>query len=222
MSPDRSPIRVAIAEDSVLVREGLAAVLTRGGLDVVAEVGSGEELLAAVKELEPDVVITDIRMPPTNSVEGLRAAEQIHRERADIGVVVLSQYVESRYAADLMVSNPRGVAYLLKDRISDVDEFLSVVRRVAAGGSAVDPEIVATLMEKRRNDHQLEKLSQRENEILGLMAEGRSNSAICERLFVSPKTVETHVTSIFTKLGLPLAPDDHRRVLAVLTYLRSA
>lgn len=218
MSP---PLRAVIAEDSVLVREGLSKVLREAGVDVVAEVATADELLEAVKEHVPDVVVTDIRMPPTNTTEGLRAAEVIHRDYAGTAVVVLSQYVESRHAADLMTRNPRRVAYLLKERVAQVDDFLSVVRHVTAGGSAVDPEVVQQLIDKRRSNNELDKLSAREKEILGLMAEGRSNSAICDRLFLSPKTVETHVTSIFSKLGLPPAPDDHRRVLAVLTYLRS-
>lgn len=213
-------MRAVIAEDSVLVREGLATVLRRAGIDVVAEVGSAPELLKAVEENHPDLVVTDIRMPPTNTADGLHAAEEIHRDHSEIAVIVLSQYVESRHAAELMVSNPRRVAYLLKERVGDVDEFLSVIRHVAAGGSAVDPEVVGELMAKRRTGEEIEKLSPREREILALMAEGRSNSAISDRLFLSPKTVETHVTSIFVKLGLPPALDDHRRVLAVLTYLR--
>jgi len=214
-------LRAVIAEDSVLVREGLAKMLRQAGIDVVAEVSSADELLAAVDDHEPDVVVTDIRMPPTNTTEGLRAAELIHREHPQTAVVVLSQYVESRHAADLMTRNPRRVAYLLKERVGDVNDFLSVVKHVTAGGSAVDPDVVRQLIDRRRTENELEKLSAREKEILGLMAEGRSNSAICERLFLSPKTVETHVTSIFSKLGLPPAPDDHRRVLAVLTFLRS-
>jgi DNA-binding NarL/FixJ family response regulator len=214
-------MRAVIAEDSALVREGVSKVLSEAGFDVVAAVGSAPELLDAVEQHVPDVVITDIRMPPTNTSEGLRAAEEIHRNHAGVAVVVLSNYVESRHAVELMTSNPRGVGYLLKDRVADIDQFVSVVRHVAAGGSAVDPAVVGELMDKQRLAETLDRLSGREKEILSLMAEGRSNSAICDLLFLSPKTVETHVGSILSKLGLPPAPDDHRRVLAVLTYLRS-
>lgn len=216
-----SRIRAVIAEDSPIVRTGIATILRGAGIEVVAEVGTAPDLLEAVEALRPDVVITDIRMPPTNTLEGLRAAEDIHRDHPQIAVIVLSQYVESRTAVELMTSDPRGVGYLLKDRVGDIDQFVDTVRSVTAGGSAVDPEIIRQLIEKRDADARLERLSSREREILALMAEGRSNSAICKLLFLSPKTIETHVRGLFTKLGLRVASDDHRRVLAVLTFLRS-
>lgn len=213
-------MRVVVAEDSALLRQGLCKLLEEHGFDVVAEVDNLDDLLAAVKASEPDVVITDIRMPPTGTDEGLRAAEEIHRDFPHIGVLVLSQYVESRHALKLMTSNPRAIGYLLKDRIGDIKELISTIMRVSRGESAVDAEVVHELLERKREGDPLQKLSERELELLELMAQGRSNSAICEQLFLSPKTVETHVRSIFNKLDLTLTADDHRRVLAVLTYLR--
>ena len=213
-------MRVVIAEDSALLRQGLCKLLEEHGFDIVAEVDNFDDLLAAVKASEPDVVITDIRMPPTGTDEGLRAAEEIHRDFPHIGVLVLSQYVESRHALKLMTSNPRAIGYLLKDRIGDIKELISTIMRVSRGESAVDPDVVHELLERKREGDPLQKLSERELELLELMAQGRSNSAICEQLFLSPKTVETHVRSIFNKLDLPLTADDHRRVLAILTYLR--
>lgn len=213
-------MRVVIAEDSALLRQGLSRLLQENGIDVLAEVDNLDDLLTVVKAEEPEVVITDIRMPPTGTDEGLRAAEEIHRDFPNIGVLVLSQYVESRHAVKLMTSNPRAIGYLLKDRIGDVEELISTIMRVSRGESAVDPEVVHELLLRKRAGDPLQRLSERELELLELMAQGRSNSAICEALFLSPKTVETHVRSIFNKLDLPLTADDHRRVLAVLTYLR--
>ena len=210
-----------IADDSVLLREGLVRVLGEGGFDVVAQVGDATELQKAVKQHKPDVAIVDVRMPPTQTDEGARAAKQIRSEQPDVGVLVLSQVVEARHALALFSERPEGFGYLLKDRVLEIDEFLESVRRVARGGTAIDPEVVAQLVGRRRERDPLDELTPREHEVLGLMAEGRSNRAICEKLFLSPKTVETHVNNIFLKLNLPPAPDDHRRVLAVLAFLRS-
>jgi DNA-binding NarL/FixJ family response regulator len=221
-SPARpGAIRVVIAEDSVLFREGVARILTSHGFVVAGQAGDAEELHALVEREAPDVVVTDIRMPPTNTSEGLVAAQRIRAEHPRTGVLVLSQYVETRHAVRLLAQAPERVGYLLKDRVADIAEFTGALRRVAAGGSVIDPDVVARLL-RRREDAALDALTGRERDILALMAEGRSNRAICERLFLSPKTVETHVGSMFTKLGLLPAPDDHRRVLAVLLYLRSS
>ncbi len=214
-------LRVVLAEDSALFREGIVRILEASGCDVVAAVGDRDALLAAANELRPDIVVTDIRMPPTGTTEGLEAAAAIRRERPETPVLVLSQYVETRHAVKLLEDGVGGVGYLLKDRVADGAEFVDALRRVAAGGSAIDPEVVARLLGRARQDHELDRLTDREREILAAMAEGRSNRAIGERLFLSPKTVETHVGSIFAKLGLEPAADDHRRVLAVLAYLRS-
>jgi DNA-binding NarL/FixJ family response regulator len=212
-------VRVAVADDSVLFRAGVVKVLTSAGHEVTAELGDAEELLAHVAVAAPDVVVVDVRMPPTHTNEGLVAAERIRADHPGIGVLVLSQVVEPLYAMNLLGAGARGVGYLLKDRVLDLDEFVDAVRRVAAGGTAVDPEVIRQLIARQRGPQPLDSLSTREREVLALMAEGRSNQSIFERLVLSPKTVETHVRNIFTKLGLVADGDDHRRVLAVLTYL---
>jgi DNA-binding NarL/FixJ family response regulator len=214
-------MRVVIADDAVLFRVGLARVLEAAGIRVAAQVGDGEELLARVRADPPDAVVVDIRMPPTHTREGLDAARRVRAEHPGVGVLVLSQYVEPHHAMQLLQDGGRGVGYLLKDRVADVQEVTEAVRRVAAGGSVIDPEVVAQLVGRRRARDPVQELSQREREVLALMAEGRSNQAIGERLFLSPKTVEAHVHSIFTRLDLHATPDDHRRVLAVLAFLRS-
>jgi DNA-binding NarL/FixJ family response regulator len=206
----------------VLFREGLTRVLADNGFVVAGQVGDAEGLHAAVERESPDVVVTDIRMPPTGTNEGLVAAQRIRAEHPGVGVLVLSQYVETRQAVKLLQNAPQRVGYLLKDRVSDIAEFTDAVRRIARGGSVIDPEVVGQLLRRRGEDSALAGLTGREQDILALMAQGRSNRAISERLFLSPKTVETHVGAIFTKLGLLPAADDHRRVLAVLTYLKNA
>jgi DNA-binding NarL/FixJ family response regulator len=211
-----------IAEDSVLLREGVARLLADAGMDVVAKVGDGDRLVSAVSALRPEIAIVDVRMPPTHTEEGLRAAIKAKAACPDTAILVLSQYVEERYATELIGDNARGVGYLLKDRVADVDEFLAAIRRVAGGGTVLDPEVVAQLLgRRRRGADPLAELTRREHEVLALMAEGRSNAAIAEKLFVTEKSVEKYTTSIFAKLGL--APDvgEHRRVMAVLRYLRS-
>ncbi len=217
-----APLRVVLAEDSVLLREGLVQLLRAEGVDVVAAVDDAEALLRAAAEHEPDLVLTDVRMPPAFTDEGLRAAILVRARHPGTAVLVLSQYVEESYAAELLGGRARGVGYLLKDRVGDVDEFVTTVRRVAAGGTAVDPEVVAQLLSRARRDDPLEHLTPRELEVLQLMAEGRSNTAIAARLVVTDKAVEKHVSNIFAKLGLPPATEDHRRVLAVLRHLESA
>ena len=214
-------MRVAIAEDSVLLREGLTRLLGEAGFDVVAQCDNADDLLLKVRSYEPDVAIVDIRLPPTHNDEGLQAALDIRAQHPSVSVLVLSQYVEVGLALRLLADSAEGVGYLLKDRIGDVEEFVAAVRRVAAGGSALDPMIVQTLVSRQRQDDPLVQLTPREREVLELMAEGRSNQAICQRLFISPRAVEKHVTSIFQKLGLPAASEDHRRVLAVLRFLGS-
>jgi DNA-binding NarL/FixJ family response regulator len=211
-------VRVVIAEDSVLLREGLARLLDEAGFDVVEAVPDGEQLLRAVAEHTPDVVVADVRMPPTHTDEGLRAALVIRQRWPGVAVLVLSQYVEERYATELLAGDTKGVGYLLKDRVADVDEFVAALRRVGDGGAALDPEVVSQLLLRGRR-RPLDALTPREQEVLKLMAEGRSNGAIAAALVVTDGAVEKHVSSIFTKLGLAPADTDHRRVLAVLSYL---
>ncbi len=213
-------LRVVLADDSVLVREGLARLLADAGFDVVAQVGDADDLLRATREQRPDVAIVDIRMPPTHTDEGLRAAEAIRAEHGtSVGILVLSQHVEPSFALRLMSDGAGGVGYLLKDRITDLGEFADAVRRIGKGGSAIDPAVVAVLV-GRRARVPLDDLTEREREVLALMAEGRSNQAIADRLDMARKTVEAHIANIFSKLELLPAPDDHRRVLAVLAHLR--
>jgi DNA-binding NarL/FixJ family response regulator len=212
-------VRVVIAEDSVLLREGLVRLLGSVDIEVAAAVGDAEALLRAVDTHQPDLVVVDVRMPPTFRDEGLRAALALRRQWPDIAVLVLSQYVEERYATELLSRETSGIGYLLKDRIADVTEFLEMLRRVAAGGTALDPEVVAQLLVRHRDDP-LERLTARERQVLGLMAEGRSNAGIAGALVITESAVAKHVNNIFAKLDLPSADTDHRRVLAVLRYLR--
>jgi DNA-binding NarL/FixJ family response regulator len=214
-------MRVVVAEDSVLLREGIVRLLSEAGFEVVGQAGDAEDLVRKVSAHKPDVAVVDIRMPPTGTDDGLRAALEIRDALPGTGVLVLSQYVEEGYALDLVGDKPGGTGYLLKDRVSDVERFVEAVRRVGEGGSVLDPEVVATLLGRRRRDDPLAELTDREREVLGLMAEGRSNQAIAEQLVVTERAVEKHVTSIFGKLGLTPAAEDHRRVLAVLTFLRA-
>jgi DNA-binding NarL/FixJ family response regulator len=213
-------VRVVLAEDSVLLREGVARLLEDEGFEVVAQTGSAEDLMLKVRSYSPNVVIVDIRMPPTHTDEGLRAAQEIRETYPEVGVLVLSQYVEPTYAMELLAESAEGVGYLLKDRVSDVHEFAAAVRRVGEGGSALDPAIVSQLVGRRRRDDPIDQLTPREREVLEHMAQGRSNQGIANELVVTERAVEKHVTSIFGKLRLPHATEDHRRVLAVLTYLR--
>jgi DNA-binding NarL/FixJ family response regulator len=213
-------MRIVIAEDSVLLREGAVRLLEEAGMEVVGQAGDGEDLLRKVRAHKPDVAITDIRMPPGQGDEGIRAAATIRAELPDVGVLVLSQYVEERYVVELLSSGTEGVGYLLKDRIAEIDRFVDAVRRVSEGGSVLDPEVVAQMMGRRRPDGPLQTLTPREREVLGLMAEGQTNRAISEELVVTERAVERHVTAIFEKLGLSAGDGGHRRVLAVLAYLR--
>lgn len=212
-------MRVVIAEDSVLLREGIARLLEDAGHDVVAQAGDADDLVRKVTAHKPDIAIVDVRMPPTNTDDGLRAALLLRERMPQTSVLVLSQYVEEGYAHELIGGGAAGVGYLLKDRVADVERFVDAVARVGDGGSALDPEVVAQLLGRRRRDDPLEALTPREREVLGHMAEGRSNSAIAAELVVTERAVEKHVTSIFGKLDLPPAQQDHRRVLAVLRYL---
>jgi len=212
-------MRVVIAEDSVLLREGLVRLLETVNIDVVAAVGDAEALLAAAQRHQPDLALVDVRMPPTNTDEGLRAALLLRRQHPRMSVLVLSQYVEERYAVELLTGETRGVGYLLKDRVADVGEFLETLHRVAGGGTALDPEVVSQLLIRRRSDP-LDGLTRRETEVLVLMAEGRSNAGIAGALMLSDSAVAKHVSSIFTKLDITPADNDHRRVLAVLQFLK--
>jgi len=214
-------VRVAIAEDSLLLREGVARLLREAGMDVVAECGNADELLLHIRSHPVDIAIVDIRLPPTHSDEGLRAALEIRSTYPAMGVLVLSQYVEVGLAMELLADSADGVGYLLKDRISDVNDFVAAVRRVAEGGSAIDPIIVSTLLSRRRNDDPLERLTPREREVLDLMAQGNSNQGIADKLVITLRAVEKYVSSIFTKLRLPSTGTESRRVLAVLLFLRN-
>jgi DNA-binding NarL/FixJ family response regulator len=216
-----APLRVVIADDSVLLREGLVRLLEEGGCEVVAQAGDAPDLLRKVRAHKPDVAVVDVRMPPDNTDDGLRAAIEIRGEQPGTGVLVLSQYIEEQYAIELIGEATEGVGYLLKERVTDVGALLDAVQRVAAGGSVIDPQVVGRLVGRHRQEDPLQELSGREREVLELMAEGRSNHAIATALVISERAVEKHVTNIFSKLGLPPAGADHRRVLAVLTFLRA-
>ncbi|HEX2316677.1 MAG TPA: response regulator transcription factor [Thermomonospora sp.] len=215
-------MRVVIAEDSVLLREGLVRLLADAGIETVATVGDGPGLLGIVEENEPDLAIVDVRMPPSFTDEGLRAALAVRERRPGTPILVLSQYVEERYATDLIGGGAQGVGYLLKERVSDVQEFIDAVRRIAAGGTVIDPEVIGQLLGRRRGGDRLEALTPREREVLGLMAQGRSNAAIARDLVVTEGAVEKHISNIFLKLRLPPTQNDHRRVMAVLAYLGAA
>jgi DNA-binding NarL/FixJ family response regulator len=218
--PVDDPVRVVLADDSILLREGTARLLAEAGFDVVGQAGDADDLLLKVRSYSPDVAIVDIRMPPTHTDEGVQAAKRIREQYPDVGVLVLSQYVEGEYALELIADSAEGVGYLLKDRVADLTDFAAAVRRVAEGGSALDPEIVARLVGRRRRDNPIDTLTPREREVLALMAEGLSNAAIASRLVVTDRAVEKHVTSIFSKLRLSSDGEAHRRVLAVLAFLQ--
>jgi DNA-binding NarL/FixJ family response regulator len=213
-------VHVVIGEDDVLLREGIARLLTEAGFEVLAQAGDAEDLLRKSLAHHPDVVVADVQMPPGHGDDGLRAVLELRRQRPQTGVLVLSQYYEEHYALDLIGDRPEGVGYLLKERVGDVEGFVDAVRRVAAGGSALDPEVVGRMLGRRRIDGPLQRLSPRERDVLAAMAEGKSNQGIAEALVVTEPTVEKHVTGIFHKLGLGATPTEHRRVVAVLTYLR--
>ena len=214
-------MRVVIAEDSALLREGLARILAEGDFEVAGQCANADELRDVVRRRRPNVAVVDVRMPPTHTDEGARAARELREEYPEMGVLLLSQVVEAAHALALFSERPEGFGYLLKDRVLEIDDFLEAVRRVGRGGTAIDPDVIAQLLGRPREDDPLAELTPREREVLALMAEGLSNRGICGRLFLSPKTVEAHVKNIFMKLGLMPAPDDHRRVLAVLAFLRS-
>jgi DNA-binding NarL/FixJ family response regulator len=214
-------LRIVIAEDAAIMRDGLTQTLARRGHDVVAAVADGDALLAAVAEHRPDVAIVDVRMPPSHTDEGLRAARTIRRQYPGVGVLVFSQYIEAGSAAELFAGAPGGVGYLLKDRVADVSDFVDAISRVARGGTVLDPEVVGHLLAAARRTDSLATLTPREREVLALIAEGRSNTAIAERLFISPGVVEKHVASIFAKLGLTPSDSDNRRVIAAIKYLES-
>jgi DNA-binding NarL/FixJ family response regulator len=214
------PLRIVIADDAALLREALAGSLRAAGFEVVGQAGDAEGLVRAVERWQPDVAIVDVRMPPSHTTEGLLAAIDIRRRWPEVAILVLSQYVETRYAAELMADDPARMGYLLKDRVLRVEDLADAVRRVAAGGSVIDPEVVARLLGRRRPHSPLDELTPREREVLGLMAEGRSNQAIAAQLGLEVKTVEGHVRIVFSKLGLEPQAEDHRRVLAVLAFLR--
>ena len=213
-------IRIVLADDAILLREALAAALGTAGFEVVGQADGVDELIRLVDEQAPDVVVVDVRMPPTHTTEGLEAARAIRRAHPRLAILVLSQYVETRYAIDLIRDDPAGIGYLLKDRVTRLSDLADAVRRVAAGGSVIDPDVVARLLGRPRRHSLIDELTPREREILGLMAEGRSNPGIADRLTLELKTVEGHVRQIFSKLALEPGPDDHRRVLAVLRYLK--
>lgn len=214
-------LRLVIAEDAAIMRDGLTQTLTRRGHDVVAAVADGESLRQAVAACQPDVAIIDVRMPPTHTDEGLRAAQSIRQEHPGVGVLVFSQYIETQAAADLLAGAPEGVGYLLKDRVADVSDFIDAITRVAAGGTVLDPEVVRHLLRASRRRDTLASLTPREREVLSLVAQGRSNIAIASAFTISPRVVEKHVASIFAKLGLPESTNDNRRVLATIRYLES-
>ena len=214
-------LRLVIAEDAAIMRDGLTQTLTRRGYDVVAAVADGESLRQAVAACLPDVAIIDVRMPPTHTDEGLRAAQSIRQEHPGVGVLVFSQYIETQSAADLLAGAPEGVGYLLKDRVADVSDFIDAITRVAAGGTVLDPEVVRHLLRASRRGDTLASLTPREREVLSLVAQGRSNIAIAGAFTISPRVVEKHVASIFAKLGLPESTNDNRRVLATIRYLES-
>jgi DNA-binding NarL/FixJ family response regulator len=215
-----APVRVVIGEDDVLMREGIVRLLAEADFDVVAQAGDADDLLRKALAHRPDVVVADVQMPPGRGDDGLRAALELRRQRPETGVLVLSQYYEEQYALDLIGDRPEGVGYLLKERVGDVEAFVQAVARVAAGGSALDPEVVGRMLGRRRSHGPLDRLSPRERDVLAAMAEGKSNQGIANALVVTEAAVEKHVTGIFHKLGLGPTPTDHRRVLAVLTYLR--
>lgn len=214
-------MHIVIAEDSAVLRDGLTHILTSRGHHVAAAVADAPALLAAVDEHRPEVAVADIRMPPTHTDEGLRAAIAIRRDRPDTAVMLFSQYIETRFATDLLASGPQKIGYLLKDRVADVSDFIDALTRVASGGTVLDPDVITQMLNSGRHADHLAMLTGREREVLALMAQGRSNSAIAEEMVLAYGSVEKHITSIFTKLGLPASSSDHRRVLAVLRYLRS-